>query len=191
MNRMLSVALLLSIWIVSVPVHGQALDGRIVFVNLDEVFNEFYKTKLADAQLKEQAEEFSEERGKLVEEYEGLNERFTAAREAAQDVALSEDARNRQRNEAEELLIEIRDFEARIQRFDTTRRQQLEEQGRRMRTRIVSEIQEEIRRYARSQGFHAVIDSSGQSLNAVEMVLYVDSRIDITAAILDILNKGR
>lgn len=170
---------------------AQAQDLRIVFINLDRVFNEFYKTQLADAQLKEKAEEFNAERLQLVTEYEGLNERFNAAREEAQDTALSESVRNQRRNEAEELLMEIREFEGRIQNFDQTRRQQLEEQGRRMRTRIVDEIQEEVRRYARGHGYQAVIDSSGQSLNAIESVLYVDVRLDISEAILDILNKGR
>ena len=170
---------------------AQAQDTRIVFIDLDRVFNEFYKTKLADAQLKEQADEFNEERRRMVGEYEAMNDRFTVAREEAQDTALSEEVRNRKRNEAEELLIEIRDFESRIQRFDQTRRKQLEDQGRRMRTRIVSEIQDEIRKYARNQGFQAVVDSSGQSLNAVELILYVDNRIDISDAMIEILNKGR
>lgn len=182
---------LIACMVMASTVAAQAQDGRIVFIDLDRVFNEFYKTKLADAQLKEQADEFNEERRKMVEEYESMNDRFTAAREQAQDTALSEEARNRQRNTAEELLIEIRDYESRIQRFDQTRRKQLEDQGRRMRTRIVSEIQDEIKKYARSQGFQAVIDSSGQSLNAVETILYVDSRIDISDPVLELLNKGR
>ncbi len=170
---------------------GHAQDSRIVFIDLDRVFNEFYKTQLADAQLKEQAEEFNEERSQMVAEYEAMNERFSEAREQAQDTALSEEVRNRMRSEAEELLIEIRDFESRIQRFDQSRRQQLEDQGRRMRTRIVDEIQEKIRDYARTQGYHAVIDSSGESLNAVELILYVDSRIDISDTVIEILNTGR
>lgn len=170
---------------------AQAQDARIVFIDLDQVFNEFYKTKLADAQLKEQADEFNEERGNMVEEYEAMNEQFTEAREQAQDTALSEEARNQKRNEAEELLIEIRDYESRIQRFDQTRRKQLEDQGRRMRTRIVEEIRDEIQTYARTQGYQAVIDSSGQSLNAVELILYVDGRVDISDAMIEILNKGR
>ncbi len=169
----------------------QAQDTRIVFINLDRVFNEFYKTQLADAQLKEQAEEFNEERSRLIAEYENLTERFNEAREAAQDSALSETVRSERRNEAETLLVEVREFEGRIQNFDQTRRQQLEEQGRRMRSRIVDEIQEEIRRYARSQGYQAVIDSSGQSLNAIESVLYVESRLDIADAIIELLNRGR
>ncbi len=170
---------------------ADAQEARIVFIDLDRVFNEFYKTQIADAQLKEQAHEFNEERLKMMGEYEAMNERFAETREQAQDTALSEEARNRKRNDAEELLIEIRDFESRIQRFDQTRRKQLEEQGRRMRTRIVNEIQDEIRTYAGNQGYHAVVDSSGQSLNAIEIILHVDSRYDISDAVIELLNKGR
>lgn len=173
------------------PVAAQGLEGRIVFVDLERLFNEFHKTRLADAQLKEMAEEYNDERANLIQEFEDMNERFTEAREQAQDPALSEDVRTRQRDAAEELLVDLREFEERIQRFDQSRRQQLEEQGRRMRTRLVSEIKEEIRRYARGQGVSAVVDSSGQSMNAVENVLFVDSRFDITEIMLETINKGR
>ncbi len=170
---------------------AQVQDAGIVFINLDRAFNEYYKTQLADAQLKERAEEFTAERASRVEEYETLNERFAEAREQAQDTSLSEDVRTRQRNVAEELIVEIREMEGRIQEFDQTRRQQLEEEGRRMRARIVGEIQEEIQAYARERDYEAVIDSSGQSLNAVPLMLYMDRRLDITEAIVAILNEGR
>ena len=163
----------------------------MVFINLDRAFNEFYKTKQADTQLKEQAEEFNEERRKLVEEYEAMNTKFTASRDDAQNTAFSEEVRNTKRNEAEELLIDMREFETRIQRFDQSRRKQLEDQGRRMRSRIVDEIKDVVKTYARAQGYMAVIDSSGQSMNAVEIILYVDTRIEITDAVLELLNKGR
>ena len=184
----------LTLMVIAVLMGGaqaHAQEGRIVYVNLDKVFSEFYRTKIADQQLTQQAEEFNVERRELVEQFEGLNERFNAARAAAQDAALSEEVRTRSRNEAEDLLVQIREFEGRIQEFDQTRRQQLEEQGRRMRTRIVEEIRTVIQRHARSQGYQAVIDSSGQSMNVIEVVLYHEARLDITDAILEILNEGR
>ncbi len=178
-------------WMVAIPAMAQGLDGRIVFVNLDKVFSEFHKTKSADTQLRQVAQEFADERSAMVEEFETMNERFNTVRERAQDIALSEDVRAEKRNEAENLLIDIREFEQRVQEFDQSRRRQIEEQGRRIRERLVAEIQEEIRKYARSQGVSAVLDSSGQSLNAVENVIFVETRFDITDAILEILNRGR
>ena len=61
---------------------------------------------------------------------------------------------------------------------------------RRVRNRIVGEIRDAIKAYAIEQAYSAVIDSSGQSLNAVESIVYHDARLEITDKILEILNKG-
>ena len=170
---------------------GRAADQQMVFINLDRAFNEFHKTKLADAQLKEQAEEFNEERRKLIADFEKLQEDFNALRDAAQDTALSEAVKTTKRDEAEDKLVELREFENRIRRFDEARRKQLDDQSRRMRKRIVDEILQTAQNYARVQGYQAVIDSSAQSMNGVEVVVYLDSPLDITDQVLDQLNKGQ
>ena len=168
-----------------------AAEQQIVFIDLDRVFNEFYKTKLADTQLKEQADEFNGERKSLVGDYEKLQKEFEGIRDEAQNTALSDDVRTEKRNLAEEKLVELRDYESRIRRFDDSRRKQLDDQSRRMRKRIVEEIQQTVKTYAQTQGYQAVVDSSGQSLNGVALILYTDSKTDITDTILDQLNKGK
>ena len=172
-------------------VAARAADERIMFVDLDKAFNEFYKTKLADAQLKDQAEEFKAERKKLVESFKELQDTFNDARDKAQNTALSEDVRNQKRAEAEEKLVEIREQESKIRRYDETKQRQLDEQSKRMRKRLVDEIQEVIGGYARQQGYTAVIDSSGASLNGVSAVLFVDAKNDLTTVVIDLLNKGK
>jgi outer membrane protein len=176
---------------VSLSTGAWAVEQQIVFVNLDRAFTEYYKTKLADTQLKQQAEEFNDERKKLVDEYEKLQANFTAIRDEAQNTALSEDVRSEKRNLAEEKLVDVRECESKIRRFDESRRKQLDDQSRRMRKRIVDEIRTMLESYARTQGYQAVIDSSGQSFNGVELILFTDPKIDITDNLLDILNKGQ
>jgi outer membrane protein len=166
-------------------------DAKFAVINLDRAFSEYYKTKLADAQLKQQAEEFNEERKKLVDEYEKLQQEFGKLRDESQNIALSESVRNAKRDQAEDKLIELRDYESRIRRFDETRRKQLDDQSRRMRKRIVDEILQVVNNYSKVQGFQWVVDSSAQSLNGVETVLYVDPKMDITDDILNELNKGK
>ncbi|MBU1694465.1 MAG: OmpH family outer membrane protein [Verrucomicrobia bacterium] len=168
---------------------ARGAEMQIVFVNMDRAFTGFYKTKLADEQLKKQAEEFNEERKKLTAEFEKLQGQFNILRDEAQNTALSEDTRATKRSAAEEKLIETRDMETRIRRFDEARQKQLDDQTRRMRKRIVDEIRQVIQTYARGEGLSTVIDSSGQSFNGVELVLYQDVRSDITDTILEQLNK--
>lgn len=170
-------------------VSGGEID--FAFVNLDKCFNEYYKTKLADAQLKEQAKDFNEERKKLISDYEAKQEAFNSAREESQNTALSEDERNKRRNEAEEKLVELREYEAKIRNFDASRKKQLQDQSQRMRKRIVEEIKKSIQTYARNQGFTAVFDSSGESFNGVTLVVFNDEKVDITEDVLDLINKGK
>jgi len=186
----------LKLTVVAVLMGCMALSGlaqgfKVAVIDLDTTFDEYHKTKLADTQLKEQAEDFNSERKSLVEEYEALQETFNAARDEAQNRALSEDVRDAKRNEAEEKLLELREYENKIRRFDQSRKKQLDDQSKRMRSRIVGEIQEQLEVYAVNLGFSIVIDYSGQSLNGIPVIMYSDDRIDITQEIIELINRGK
>lgn len=166
-------------------------EERVVFVDMDKVFNEFYRTKLADAQLKDEAEAYKTERAALIDAFKRLQDDFKTVRDESQDTALSEDARNQKRTTAEEKLVELREMDGKIRRFDETRRRRIEEQMKRQRDKLVGEIRETITGYAKAQGFTAVVDASGLSLNGVPSVLFYESRNDITQAVIDLLNTGK
>lgn len=170
---------------------SQAQNQDIRFVDMDRLFNQFYKTELAQAQLQEQAAQATQERDELVSEYEALQEGFEAAREEAQNQALSEEVRNTKRNEAEEKLLELREFENRIRKFDESRKSDLDAQSKRMRVRIVEEIREEMDDFARNLGLAAIIDVSGQTLNGIPVILYYDPGLDITVRVLELINQGK
>ena len=163
----------------------------IVYVNLDKVFEEFYKTKLADGQLKEQADQYREERTKMVDDFKQLQDDFKSARDEAQDTALSEEARNSRRSAAEEKLVELRETENKIRRFEESRRRQLDEQTRRVRSKLVDEIKETVTKLAHERGYTSVMDASGENLNGVPTVLYYEPKADITVELITLLNKGK
>lgn len=170
---------------------ANAVDQRLVFVNMEKVFSEYYKTKQADAQLKTQADSFKTERKKMVEDFQKQQDIFNKLRDEAQNTALSEDARNKKRNEAEEKLVTIREMENRIRRYDDSKQRELDDQSKRMRKDIVAEIREQLTGYARSMGYSAILDSSGDSMNLVPIVLYADPTTDITDAVVALVNKGK
>lgn len=170
---------------------AQAAEGGFAYVNLDKVFDQFYKTKLADGQLKEQADQYRDERTKMVDDFKKLQDDFKTIRDDSQNTALSEEARNARRGEAEEKLVELREMENKIRRFEESRRRQLDEQTRRVRTKLVDEIKETLAVHAREKGYIAVLDASGENLNGVATVLYYDTKSDITDALITLLNKGK
>ncbi|MFH0908813.1 MAG: OmpH family outer membrane protein [bacterium] len=170
---------------------AHAADLKIGFIDLNRTFEDYYKTKLADGQLKEQADEFKVERQKILAEYKAAQQAFEDARDAAQNTALNEDVRDRRRSEADEKLSEVKEMESKIRRFDDSRQKQLDEQSRRMRKKLVGEIQGELTKYAQAEGYTAVLDHSGDTMNGVPTVFYYDATQDITDAFLAILNKGQ
>ena len=191
MKKISSVGLILMLALCLLPAAGSfAAEQTIVFVDMNKLFDGFYKTKVADGKLKERADEFNDERKGIVDDAKKLEDEFNALREDAQNTALSSEVREQKRNQAEDKLIEIREYESKLRRFDESRKKQLDDQSRRMRKDIVEEIRTAIQTYARGQGVSAVLDSSGQSLNGVEQVLYTDGKVDITEGVLDLLNKG-
>ncbi len=170
---------------------GQERRSSVGFINMDRAFNEYYKTKMADAQLKAQAKEFDEEHKKMVADLERIQKEWNSIREEAQNTALSEEVRAAKRTLAEEKLMVKQEQEGKIRRFMELRQKQLEDQSRRMRKGLVEEIRNVLRTFARERGFDAVFDSSGPSLNGVETVLYSEPRSDITDEILKVLNQNQ
>jgi outer membrane protein len=169
---------------------GAADAPRVVFVDLEKVFKEYHKTKTADAELKKQADGFKEERKALIDSYRKLQDSFNAVRDEAQDTALNDDARTRKRTEAEEKLVEMREAESKIRRFDESKQKQLDEQSKRMRKTIVEEIREQLNAHSIGKGYSLVIDGSGETLNGEPVVLYSDGKLDITKEVLELLNAG-
>ncbi len=164
-------------------------DERIVFVDMERVFNEYDKTQMADAQLKKQAEKFAEERDVMIAEVKKIQEECDELRASAMDEALSENAREEKSRLAEERLIEVQQKKDEVKRFSQLRSKQLEDQGKRMRKNIVEEIDHTVSTFARNNGFIAVIDSSAKSINAIKVVMYVDSRYDVTDDVIVLLNR--
>lgn len=167
----------------------EAAVPSVVFVDLDSVFTNYHKTRTAEAQLKEQADEIKAERAALIKQFEVVEADYKALRGQAQNTALSEDARNLKRAEAEDKLIEVRDMEGKIRRLEESAQRKIDEQSRRARKRLVDEINGIIREYALGRNYTAIIDISGESLNGVPTVVYYNPNLDITAELIALVNS--
>jgi outer membrane protein len=186
----LLLAVLLTLAAGTNTVLGQGAD-RIAFVNMDQVFNEYEETKKFDARLKELADDVKAENDEMVAELEEMGEEFSQLKDEISDPALSDEARKRKRAEAEEMLLALREKQVEIQKFQEERRKELDDQGRRMRERIVKKINRVVKDYAEEKKFFAVIDSSGNTLNQIPVVIFSVPRADVTKDIIDLLNAGR
>lgn len=163
---------------------------RIVFVNLERLFNDFYKTQLAKSKMDLQKQDINEERQAMVDEMTQISEEVDVLKKEARDVTLSQEIRDQKRILFEERVLELRDKRKEIEDFSQRRQKQLQMQVARMSETIMDEIRQVIVEYAKQEGLQAVIDNS-QRQAAVGVFIYVHPDTDISEQILAVLNSRR
>jgi outer membrane protein len=166
------------------------VNAKTGFVNLRELFEGFYKTELAQDQINQQIEEVSFERELRLEDISQIREEIENLRSESRDEKLSEEARKNKRLQLEDRLIEMQEVQKELRDFETLRKKQIDEQNKRMQKGLLDEIQAEIIKYGDENGYDVIIDRSAKSSLGTEIVLFVGLRSDVTAFILQRLNKG-
>lgn len=166
-------------------------DNEIVFIDQQEVFKRFYKTQLAQDQIRQQLDDIKRERDQMESEVESMKTEIETLRTDARDKTLSEDIRANKRDLLEEKLVALQKKQKDMADFEKLRKQQIDEQNQRMTNKLFDEIHDAVVTYAKKQGYRAVIDRSAQSRMGPDVVLYSDIKSDITARVLAVLNDGR
>lgn len=169
---------------------GAYAAGDIVFVDAQEVFKRFYKTQLAQDQIRQQADDIKLEREAMEIEVKDLKEEIEVLRTDSRDETLSEEIRRGKRDQLEEKLVELQKSEQEMIEFEKLRIEQLEQQNARMTAKLFDEIREAIILYSKEKSFAGVIDRSTQGRAGMPVVLYASPKEDITVDVITLLNEG-
>ncbi|MDA1043760.1 MAG: OmpH family outer membrane protein [Verrucomicrobia bacterium] len=151
-------------------------------VDMEVLIKAHADTAIAESVLKKQADEYEAERAVALAELETLNKSFEFLREDAESRVLSEAGREEKRLEAQALIKTIREKENRFRETTSLRQKELADRRKRMRQRIVDEIQAIIHDYAKSQRIKLVLEKHS-NMGGAEMVIFVDDSIDVTEPI--------
>ena len=165
--------------------------AKIAVVDLEKVFREFYKSRIAEDAIKQQAAAYRKYADRLRAELNQLVNEVRNARGNALNIALSPAEKQKAEQLADEKTKAARAKEAEIKLF-------LQERGRDMRrletakrAAILKEIRNEIRKRAAAEGYDFVLDSSGRTMNDQPTVLYYPESNNITDSIIRELNRTR
>jgi Skp family chaperone for outer membrane proteins len=175
--------------ICALPVVCPAAEFKIGAVNMRKVFDGYWKTKQADASLKDFGAELDKERKALFDDYTKAQEDYKKILESANDPAVSTEERERRKKNAEVKLRDIGQIEQNVRQFDRVSMTQLDEKKATVRNNIVSEIREVINSKQKGAGFTIIIDSSSENINQTPVFPYVDPKYDITDEILTQMNS--
>jgi Skp family chaperone for outer membrane proteins len=167
-----------------------AAQGRIGTVDLKRAFEGYWKTKQADASLKERAADLDKARKGMVDDYQKANEEYKKLLDGVNDQAVSSEERERRRKTAEAKLLELKEIENSIAQFDRQSRTTLGEQQRRMRDNILREIQDVVNTKARAKSLSLVVDTAAESVNQTPIILFTSRDNDLTEEVLEQLNAA-
>ena len=164
---------------------------KIATIDLLKAFDSYWKTKLSNDQLKERGADFDKARIGMIDDLNLLREEYNRLNASAQDPANSDEKRSGDLKKAQEKLTEFKRLEQQVIDFNKNAQKTLGDQTRRLRKGRLEEIQEVISTKAKELGYDLVIDSSQDVLlPRTPTVLFTNGKNDITAVVIDILNKG-
>ena len=169
---------------------GATAQTKIATLDLQKVFDGYWKTKQISENLQGQGKEYEAQREKLVAQYQELNEAFRLLREAIDDPAASSAGKEKRTKEADAKLAEIREMEQTINDYDNTTRTQITETQNRMKQNIVREIRETVAGIARKEGYNMVLDTAALARTDTPILLFHDSTADVTEKVLTQMNAG-
>ena len=174
-----------------VVLFGLSAHATTVVVNMDRVFTEFHKTREAEMQIQGMVQQYRTEQEQAREEFQAKQEAFNHMRERSANMELNDEQRREMAQQAADMLNDIRAAEERFRQEDQNRQRQIEEQGRRMRQRIVDEILEKVRELSAARNWALVLDSSGVSASGIPIVLRAANNVDVTGEVIQALNAQR
>jgi len=139
---------------------------KLAYVDLSRTFSEYTKTKGYDKTLSDKEKIYTDERDKKVAELKAYQDKLNLLNDKEREA------------KKDELQAKIKNF----QDYDRTKQGDLKkEQDERMKE-ILKDIEEAVKKYAEKEGLTFVFND--------RVLVYQNKTLDITSAVIEILNKG-
>ena len=183
--KMLKTAILsvLLLSFLSVPVLAQS-QTRIATVDMQKLFNDYWKKKTAQVALDNHKAELRKEITDLSDGLTKSQADYKTLVEAANDQTLSAAEREKNRAAAQAKAKDIGDSKDSLERIQRQAEAQLADQSQRMSANLLQDLQKAISEQAKAKGFNLVLNTR------TETVAYAGTENDITADVLKQLNAG-
>ncbi|MFA5203745.1 MAG: OmpH family outer membrane protein [Lentisphaeria bacterium] len=164
--------------------------GKTGYLNMEKVFQGYFKTMRSDAAFKKQRDIYEQHFNDARDEMERIKRQRDDCRERSLNIALSDDVRNQNRKEAEEKDTMLRDKDRELRDFFQKKDVELKRKFMELRGELVKELSDYIKTYAVTNRYEAILDTSGMTQNMIPAVVYYDTRKDLSDTLLAELNRG-
>jgi outer membrane protein len=179
--------LVLIAWLGALPVLAQP---RIATVDLQKVFDKYWRREEAQLALKDREQTFEKEIKSLRDDMEKVAADYDKLRDSAQDQSVTPEERAKRKALADTKLLELKTADNTLRTTASNAQEQIMSQRKRLTDSIFTEINATIKAKAKASGYTLVLNTAAPSPGMVPSVLYSNGDNDMTDAILAQLNAG-
>ena len=187
---MKTLRILVTIAALALLTRSASAQTKIGLVDLQKVFDGYYKTKAASALLKDEEASLKKQSDALMEQYQKATDDYKKALDDANNQAVSAEEREKRKKSAEANLIEIKRMEDQMTQFKRSAESTLGERLHKMRENILEEIRVVVNAKGKAGGYSMILDTASESRNFTPILLYNNGENDITAGVLAQLNAS-
>lgn len=180
---------LLILSVFSAVISTAAAEVRIAVVDMERIFREYYKSRIAEDFLTQQAEAARLYMTQLNTKLEAQQAEARRLGTDAFNKALSDIDRKKAADAAEAAAAKARATATEIELYRNERTRELRRLDQEKRTEIISDIKREVRRRAAAENYAFVLDCSGKSANDLPVVLVYPKKNDISDSVIRELNR--
>ncbi len=164
---------------------------RLAVADMDRIFREYYKSRIAEDYIKQQAESFRTQLNRKRTECAAVAREAEEAAVKAGSLAVAESERAAFAVEAERKKKEAESLQAEISKFAAAKEREIARVEQKKRSEIVAEIKQVVERRAVAEGYDFVLDCSGNTANNIPAVIRYPSKYDISDAVIRELNRTK
>lgn len=162
--------------------------GKIGVVDMEYLFNEYHKKKIADIDLKKQAETYKKYADELGASLDKLQQEFKKLRDDSLNIALSDVERENKRLSAQDKYRQMKEKEEELKSYSIEKQNLIKAKYEEVRGALVDEIKAVVAKIAEANGYTIILDRSGRTLNQIPAIAYANKEVDITDLVLTELN---
>ncbi len=164
---------------------------KLGVVDMAKLYDSHYKTVEQNAKIQADDQKATEEVDKMNKEGNALVEEYKALSEAANNPALTTDAKTAKQADAQKKLEAIQRKQQEIQQFIGNTRQILNQRFQTFKNVMLEEISKTASDVAKRKGITLLVDKSGPSFFGISNIIYTDAGYDITDDVMKEINKDR
>ena len=177
--------------------HSALAQSKVATVDMRQLFDNYYKTRLAQAALQERSAQLTKDDNSMKDDLKKATDDYQRLLEQSNDPAISADERDRRKQAAADKLKQLGDRRAAIEQYDRTGQATLNDQLQHMSEKIRADIQAAVNSRAKAGGYTIVLNTAAEGfnlgtgrINVPSAVIYNVDEVDLTDAVLKQLNAG-